>query len=499
MQRIASKWSLQQKRQQQPALGRPLGASHKDLDEQIKRKAAHERRRGVLCCAPLPLVPRTAQPWWVLHPRAPAMRRWDTLIFVGLLYVAFVTPYEFCVLRERRPPGGLHALNVAINIFFSVDIAVNLLVLAYYDEKHNGWVVDPAFIARRYARGWMVIDILSVIPWDELHSGLRALRLLRILRLSKLLKVQKLNAIFRRLNEALGMRYAYMTLVQYLALAVMLTHWWACLWAALPAFVNVTMRGYPDCTGHHDAGCERWSADWGPTWLDGVPEASTAGEQYLTALEFALFAMVMGYGKAKPANPIEQVFALVACVVLGCLYAYCIGSVCSLVSALDPPSAEFRSAMDELNIFLNELENDVSPARLDAMRRFMTHRQPHFRERHRANVVKLLSPALRADVARATLSAYARRPLSCESATPSERERFVCERAAARREGLTPSENVRRGDLATEPTSCAAGCGFSAAPSSRRAATRRRRRRRRAPRPRRARAHAARHARARSN
>ena len=63
------------------------------------------------------------------------------------------------------------------------------------------------------------------------------------MRLTKLLKLSRLQAVFKRLNESTGMPYAYGTLVQYMVYAFFLTHWCACLWAALPSLLALPLFG----------------------------------------------------------------------------------------------------------------------------------------------------------------------------------------------------------------------------------------------------------------
>ena len=66
---------------------------------------------------------------------------------------------------------------------------------------------------------------------------------------------------------------------------------------------------------------------------------------------------------------------------------------------------------------------------VDQIRSFLCHRRPHFRETHRKQIIGLLSPALRAELARHTHAVWVHHVpfLSCENASPAERERFVCE------------------------------------------------------------------------
>ena len=45
------------------------------------------------------------------------------------------------------------------------------------------------------------------------------------------------------------------------------------------------------------------------------------------------------------------------------MYGYMIGSVCGIVTQIDPAGAKFRQSMDTLNSFMNEIE--LPPANRD--------------------------------------------------------------------------------------------------------------------------------------
>ena len=57
---------------------------------------------------------------------------------------------------------------------------------------------------------------------------------------------------------------------------------------------------------------------------------------YLASMEFASMTLVMSYGWIYPATPSERLFALLAMLCGGTLYAYVIGTVCQLLSMRDP-------------------------------------------------------------------------------------------------------------------------------------------------------------------
>ena len=61
-------------------------------------------------------------------------------------------------------------------------------------------------------------------------------------------------------------------------------------------------------------------------------------------------AMVMGFARSQPQNEVEQMVAIALCMVMGCVYGYMIGAVCSAVSNMDPATTtEYNTKMDLLN------------------------------------------------------------------------------------------------------------------------------------------------------
>ena len=96
-------------------------------------------------------------------------------------------------------------------MIFIIDIAVNC-VLPYREsiQKGAGVVRNHSKILKRYASGWLPLDVVSVLPFDLLvaadvfggdnfnPSVLRTIRLIRLLRLLKLFRILKASRIFSR-------------------------------------------------------------------------------------------------------------------------------------------------------------------------------------------------------------------------------------------------------------------------------------------------------------
>ena len=66
--------------------------------------------------------PNPRRPWWVLHPRDGLAARWDAVVFVALLYVAVVTPFEIAVMRGRGVGRSLTLVNYTFDGIFGVDV-----------------------------------------------------------------------------------------------------------------------------------------------------------------------------------------------------------------------------------------------------------------------------------------------------------------------------------------------------------------------------------------
>jgi hypothetical protein len=65
--------------------------------------------------------------------------------------------------------------------------------------------------------------------------------------------------------------------------------------------------------------------------------------------------MVLEFGRAEPTTTAEQVFGLLAVVVMGCIYAYAIASICGILATMDPASTEFRNTKDLIKTWAAEV------------------------------------------------------------------------------------------------------------------------------------------------
>merc|ERR1711871_1610149 len=133
----------------------------------------------------------------MLEPNEPASLCFNAFTLVLLLYIAIVTPYR---IAFDVPPESDLIVGVEwfIDIYFIVDILVQFRT-GYTSDTGNR-ILRPAMVARRYARGWFVIDILASIPFDRILSGMsgsKGTKVLKVGRLAKGFRVLRLAKLLR--------------------------------------------------------------------------------------------------------------------------------------------------------------------------------------------------------------------------------------------------------------------------------------------------------------
>lgn len=116
-----------------------------------------------------------------------------------MVYTAWVSPFEFGFLK--KPESPLSVTDNVVNGFFAVDIVLTFFV-AYLDKTSYLLVDEPKKIAIKYARSWLILDVISTIPSELAHKisppPLRSYGLFNMLRLWRLRRV---SALFSRYKD----------------------------------------------------------------------------------------------------------------------------------------------------------------------------------------------------------------------------------------------------------------------------------------------------------
>ena len=324
----------------------------------------------------------------VLTPKDKFFNFWDPIIIVCLIFTAVVTPVEVAFLRQPEWPfDSLWYVNRVVDGWFVLDMFVQFN-LAFKVNKHTDtYVTDRGLIAKQYLRGFFMIDLLSILPYDSLPgsvSDLKALRMLRLLKLMKLLRVLRAGRIFKRLESNVVVHYGVMKLWSFLFLVIFSAHLMAC---ALRLVTGI--EDNPDANWILNYyGDERYAKYDDPPWAT----------LYLLAYYWSIMTMTtIGYGDVLPVT-VGEMICTVICMMIGTsIYAYIFGNVCSILDGMTLRSQLFYNTMDQLNTFM-ELEDLPEPLR-QRLRDFYRYKHSHQGLEDWRSLVAEMSPVLQGEVA----------------------------------------------------------------------------------------------------
>ena len=338
---------------------------------------------------------------WLLNPRSPRMMYWDALVGTFLLFTATFTPYEVAFMDDG---DGLSitidarfVINRIVDLGFLMDMGFNFFLP--YQTSDNRMITDHRTIVRKYLFGWFPIDCVSIVPYDLIGammqddslSNLKVLRAIRLLRLAKLLRIIRLGRLFRRFEATHEVNYAVLALNKFGFGILFLAHWMACLFYLIAATEAKEINWV---TGYFDVSAE-----------DAL--AIDKGSLYVASVYWAVATLsTLGYGDVIPATNAERLYAVAGTFIGGAVYAYLLGSVCSIITNLDEGSNTFYRQMDELNRFMKEKA-------ITAELRVKLRDYFRFRRNSRAlvewsGVMHLMSDALRLDVAEEVFGGWIR-------------------------------------------------------------------------------------------
>ena len=116
----------------------------------------------------------------------------------------------------------------------------------------------------------------------------------------------------------------------------------------------------------------------------------------------------IGYGDvANPQNPLERFAAIVAMTVGSVTWAYIVGTMCALFTALDREQTDFHHTMDKLNDFMAD-RRLAAPLR-EKLRDYFRTRWTLSKARRNRDLIEMMSPSLKGLVASATCLDWIRR------------------------------------------------------------------------------------------
>ena len=280
-----------------------------------------------------------SRPWYVVHPRGRLAIARDTITMVALALVFWVVPFQIAFVDEPPIPkvDGMWIFNRLLDVAFVFDLVVTFFVAVPVDALQEDEMEQAAAeeddeggggsrtqlpsieyetslwrIAVCYARGWLVLDVLSLVPSafdiyflaitsgaDDSDGGsnsgpgvaatrlsklVKLIRITRVIRLMRLMRIGKMLADedsgFRQLFDylsALALSHGRkLRIVKLLVYILLISHMLGCLIGMTTIFADEKLyswwgtHGYcwPDQLislgpGHQAARCvDAWHQYW---------------------------------------------------------------------------------------------------------------------------------------------------------------------------------------------------------------------------------------------
>ncbi|OIV96502.1 hypothetical protein TanjilG_07894 [Lupinus angustifolius] len=353
---------------------------------------------------------------FIISPYNPRYRLWQSFLVVLVFYTAWVCPFEFGFLI--KPKNALQVTDNVVNAFFAIDIVITFFV-AYLDKATYLLVDKPKLIAWRYARTWLVFDVISTIPSefapDILPESLETYGYFNIFRLWR---IRRVSAMFERLEKDRHYSYFWVRCSKLICVTLFTTHFAACL------FYFIAIH-----------------KEQKSTWLSIV--ADTADDSlwghYITSMYWSISTLsTVGYGDLHPVNTKEMVFDIFFMLFNLGLTSYIIGNMTNLVVQLTSRTRKYRDTVHAALGFAqrNQLSNRLQEQMLAHL--FMKYRTDS-EGLQQQEIVDTLPKAIRSSVAQYLFDTHVKNVYLFHGVSEDLRFQLVTEMKA---EYFPPREDV---------------------------------------------------------
>jgi hypothetical protein len=109
---------------------------------------------------------------YIIYPENKNKGFWDLFMTLVLIITCIQTPLNIAFEDVSNEKGGNDfnkILDYCIDFLFFLDIIV-IFNSAYYDEDIE-LIDDRKDIAAFYIQGWFIVDLLAIIPFDQIISA----------------------------------------------------------------------------------------------------------------------------------------------------------------------------------------------------------------------------------------------------------------------------------------------------------------------------------------
>lgn len=265
-------------------------------------------------------------PRLILHPHSKAKLFWNLLIASTLIYTSLISSFTMAFI-ETSQFSIWEIIDLLLDFVYFLDFLVNLNS-AYFDSSGE-LVSSRRKIIFTYLKSWMLVDILSFIPFSLISLGTdsntkntnkfvrfiklpRLYKLFKMTRLLKLLNSRKNQEVFAKMQDFLSIKHSATRFMVSIASILIAVHISACVW-------------------YFTAKIDEFSPD---TWVVRYDfQDADVFTLYITCLYWSFTTLTtVGYGDVSAGTSLEKVFSIIWMIV--CLYflGFTIGSLSAFMA-----------------------------------------------------------------------------------------------------------------------------------------------------------------------
>ncbi|QDZ20036.1 potassium voltage-gated channel subfamily H protein [Chloropicon primus] len=324
----------------------------------------------------------------LILPTSRWKRRWEIMMVFVTLFVAISVPYNMAFTldySESRCKGDTKADNCYPPFLFGLDVLADIIlaadiVLVFLSAYHGDQlelVKDLRLIAKKYVKSFFFLDLLALIPFNQLASAmnpdsdkvtLKLLLVFRLLRLGRFLKktnfavesiygLGKLICVYFIVGHWMGCALFFMSRYQ---IETMPEHGLNHLngnfpWVLVDYAENIRTVTAEDTSKQRDFCNSNLSDDfeWDIVDYEWTLFCADIKTKYSFSLYFAITTMAsVGYGDITPMTNIERNFAMLFEVVGSLIAALFFANMAVLIAGIDTRGDRLREKLGEVNHYI---------------------------------------------------------------------------------------------------------------------------------------------------
>ena len=254
-----------------------------------------------------------------------------------------IVPYRISFIETESKEWD--DFELFIDLCFIFDVFVNCFSAVYINEE---LVVDNLDIFKLYAKGWMIMDILSAIPLNLIISGshwgamtklVKFPRMYRVLKFTKILRISSISSHLTSLECLQFLSHLSLQtkrLLYFFISFTLLCHLLTCLWFFLST-LNPQMN---------------WVLKYNFT-------DKSSFEQYSASLYWVVTTLAtVGYGDITASNSTERAMCILVMLLGVFFYSYTVGTISNIMSGLDRELQKVNSKLLVLQNIRREFKID---------------------------------------------------------------------------------------------------------------------------------------------